>query len=348
MRRGSLAGDLVHLSKEIATAKSRFKLPPEARVVSCYEAGRDGFWLHRALESMGIENAIVDSSSIRVPRRKRRAKTDRLDLHQLLTMLIRSDLGESQVWSVVSVPSEEAEDRRHLHRELNKLKQERTGKINSLKGLLAAVGVKLGVDQHFTKQLAQVRLWNAEPLPEGLHQRLLRIHRRLEFLQEQIREIEAERSELLRHSEAPAIETTRQLCRLKGIGVNSSWLFTMEFFSWRELRNRREVGALAGLAPTPYNSGTSAQEQGIGKDGNRWVRAMAVEIAWCWLRFQPQSELSLWYQRRFGHGSKRMRRIGIVALARKLLIALWRWSDQGLLPAGATLKPPIRRAPAVV
>ncbi len=331
--------DLAQLKKEIAAAKKRFGFGPQVRVVSCYEAGRDGFWLHRALVDMGIENVIVDSSSIRVDRRKRRAKTDRVDLHQLLTMLMRSDMGEKKVWSVVHVPSEEAEDRRHLHRELKKLKEERTGKICSLKGLLVCSGVSLSIGRDFLSQLDGIKLWNGEALPAGLRQRLLWEHQRLEFTNGQIREIEAKRSALLRESKAAEIEQVRQLKSLAGIGINSAWLFSMEFFSWRQLRNRREVGGLAGLAPTPYNSGDSNREQGIGKDGNGYVRAMAVEIAWCWLRFQPQSELSLWYQRRFGHGSTRLRRIGIVALARKLLIALWRWVDQGVLPPGAVLKP---------
>ena len=339
-RERTIAGrDLVHLKKEISAAKERFSLGRQVRVVSCYEAGLDGFWLDRALSEMGIKNVVVDSSSIRVPRRKRRAKTDRVDLHQLLAMLMRSDMGEKKVWSVVHVPSEEAEDRRHLHRELKKLKEERTGKINSLKGLLASSGVILSIDRNFLAHLEDIKLWNGQPLPAGLRQRLLWKHQRLEFINGQIREVEAKRSALLRTSEAPEIEQVRQLKKLAGIGVNSAWLFSMEFFSWRQLRNRREVGGLAGLAPTPYNSGESNREQGIGKDGNGYVRAMAVEIAWCWLRFQPQSELSLWYQRRFGHGSKRLRRIGIVALARKLLIALWRWVDQGVLPPGAVLKP---------
>ena len=250
---------------------------------------------------------------------------------------MRSQLGEKKVWSVVNVPSEEAEDRRHPHRELTSLKQERTSKINTLKGLLVSSGVSLPIKSDFVEQLEGVRLWNGQPLSAGLRQRLLRIYQRMQFINQQINEIEKERAAALRESEAPEIEQVRQLTSLAGIGIQSAWLFTMEFFSWRELRNRRQVGALAGLAPTPYNSGDSNREQGIGKDGNGYVRAMAVEIGWCWLRYQPQSELSQWYNRRFGHGSKRLRRIGIVALARKLLIALWRWVDQGILPEGAVL-----------
>jgi transposase len=157
-------------------------------------------------------------------------------------------------------------------------------------------------------------------------------------VQEQIKALEAERAEAIRHAPGAAAEQVRQLLRLKGIGRNSAWLYVMEFFSWRAFRNRREVGALAGLTPTPYQSGASAREQGISKAGNKHIRAIGIEIAWGWLRFQPDSALSRWYQTRFGSGSSRMRRIGIVALARKLLIALWRYLEKGVLPDGAVLK----------
>jgi transposase len=160
----------------------------------------------------------------------------------------------------------------------------------------------------------------------------------LRFVEEQIKELEAERKELIRTSDDPSVEMVRQLMRLRGIGENSSWVFVMEFFGWRRFRNRREIGALAGLAPTPYQSGDETREQGISKAGNRSIRAMAIEIAWGWLRYQPDSDLSRWFNRRFGHGSKRMRKIGIVALARKLLIALWRYVEFGEIPAGAQLK----------
>jgi transposase len=161
----------------------------------------------------------------------------------------------------------------------------------------------------------------------------------LRFVEEQIKELEAERKELIRTSDDPSVEMVRQLMRLRGIGENSSWVFVMEFFGWRQFRNRREVGALAGLAPTPYQSGDETREQGISKAGNRSIRAMAIEIAWGWLRYQPDSELTRWFNRRFGHGSKRMRKIGIVALARKLLITLWRYVEFGEIPAVAQLKP---------
>jgi transposase len=333
------AGNLDRLQQEIAAAKKRFRQVEPVRVVSCYEAGRDGFWLDRYLRSESIENVIVDAASIEVNRRARRAKTDRLDLGKLLTMLIRYHNGEPKVWHVVQVPTLEQEDRRQLHRELLQLKQERTQRINRLKGLLVSQGVRLAVKKEFLKQLETVHLWDGSPVPPGLKARLEREYERLQLVSGHIKELEAERRAAIRHSPDPAVEMVRHLLRLRAIGPNSAWLYAMEFFSWRNFRNRREVGALAGLTPTPYQSGDSDREQGIDKAGNRYIRSIAIEIAWRWLHLQPESELSRWYQARFGHGSKRMRKIGIVALARKLLIALWRYLETGEVPAGAVLSP---------
>ena len=333
------AGDLLALDEEIRRAKKRFSLPEDARVLSCYEAGRDGFWLHRYLLAQEIENLVVDAASIEVPRRAKRAKTDRLDVGKLLTMLIRFDCGEKKVWSVVHVPSVEAEDKRHLHRELATLKTDRTRHINRIKGLLVGQGVRIPVGTDFLERLDTVRLWDGSPLPGGLRSRLELEYACLQFVQQQIKELEAERKKAIRTSTDPSVEKVRQLLRLRVIGENSAWLFVMEFFGWRKFRNRREVGPLAGLTPTPYQSGDESREQGISKAGNRPIRAMVIEISWGWLRFQPQSELSRWFQRRFGQGSKRMRKIGIVALARKLLVALWRYLEYGEIPPGAQLKP---------
>jgi len=332
------AGDLAALDWEIQRAKKRFGLPQTAPLMSCYEAGRDGFWLHRYLLASGVENLVVDSASIEVNRRAKRAKTDRLDVGKLLTMLIRYHCGEKKVWSVVNVPSVEAEDKRHLHRQLASFKVDRTRHINRIKGLLAGQGVRMPVGADFLQKLDGVRLWDGSLLPKGLRSRLEREYACLQFVDRQIKELEAERTEAIRTSDDPSVEKVRGLMRLRGIGENSAWLFVMEFFGWRDFHNRREVGALAGLTPTPYQSGDESQEQGISKAGNRPIRAMAVEIAWGWLRHQPQSELSRWYQRRFGHGSKRLRKIGIVALARKLLVAFWRYLEFGEIPAGAQLK----------
>ena len=333
-----MAADLVAFQEEIRLAKKRFGLPQTARVMSCYEAGRDGFWLHRYLLSKDIENLVVDSASIEVNRRAKRAKTDHLDVAKLLTMLVRYDYGEKKVWSVVHAPSPEAEDKRHLHRQLTTRKVDRTRHTNRIKGLLVGQGVRMPVGADFLERLDQVCLWDGSALPKGLRSRLGWEYACLQFVNQQIKELEAGRSEAIRTSDDPSVEKVRQLMRLGGIGDNSAWLFVMEFFGWREFRNRRQVGGLSGLTSTPYQSGDESQEQGIDKAGNCPVRTMAVEIAWGWLRYQPQSELSRWYQRRFGHGGKRMRKIGIVALARKLLVAFWRYLEYGEIPAGAQLK----------
>ncbi len=332
------ARDLATLQTEIQLARERFELGADVPVISCYEAGRDGFWLHRYLTSIGVNNQIVDSASIEVNRRAKQAKTDKLDLGKLLTMLMRYQAGEKKVWRVVHVPSPEVEDHRHLHRELTDLKEQRTQHTNRIKGYLSNQGVCLEVKDDFPELVAHQCLWNGEPLPLGLQTRLLCEHQRFQLVQQQIQVLETERRDLVRQSTRPDIEQVRQLLRLRGIGIHCAWLYVMEFFSWRAFHNRREVGALAGLTPMPHRSGEEDHELGISKVGNRHIRAMAIEIAWIWLRYQPHSELSRWYQRRFARGSKRLHKIGIVALARKLLIALWRYLEFGTLPAGAVLK----------
>jgi len=328
---------------EIERAKRRFGLPRDCRVVSCYEAGREGFWLHRWLVSQEIESHVVDAASIEVNRRLRRAKTDRMDATRLLALLIRFAEGERSVWSVVHVPSPEEEDRRHLHRELLTAKRDRTRLANRIQGLLANQGVRVDWRKPLPAQLSTLRLWDGSSLLAGLCERLGQEWDRLELLNRQIERLERVRREQMREAADPASEKAKRLVALKAIGSNSAWLYVMEFFGWRKFRNRREVGALAGLTPTPYQSGESSREQGIAKSGNRHVRAMAIEIAWGWLRFQPKSQLARWYEERFGRGSSRLRRIGIVALARKILIALWRYLETGVVPEGAELKP----APAV-
>ena len=332
------ARDLDGLQREIRLAKKRFGLPETAPVLSCYEAGRDGFWLHRYLVEHGVQNLVVDSSSIEVNRRQRRAKTDRMDVGKLLGQLIRYRSGERKVWSVVRVPSPKDEDDRQLHRELSTLKKERTRQINRIKGLLASQGVRLPVKADFAQRLESVRAWDGSPLLPRLQARLVREYERLEFVGKQIKQLERQRVQEIRQSADPKVEQVRALMRLNGIGVNSSWQFIMEFFGWREFHSGKEVGGLSGLAPTPYQSGSSYREQGMSKAGNRHVRAMAVEIAWGWLGYQPESELTKWYEKRFGQGSKRIRKIGIVALARRLLVELWRYLETGAIPEGAVLK----------
>jgi transposase len=338
-RQRDIAGRAIEaLRQEIAAAKERFGLPADTPVVSCYEAGREGFWLHRCLRAMGVQNEVIDSSSIQVPRRQRRAKTDRLDVQQLLKMLVRWQQGEKDVWSVVQVPSVADEDARQLHRELETLREEQTGHSNRINGLLSSCGVALTVNRHFPKRLKEVRLWDGSALPPDLQRRLLREFERMQAVNRQIRELENERGRRIRKGDDdPAVGKVRRLMGLKGIGDNSSWMYVREVFGWRQIKNRRQLGGLVGLAGSPYRSGKVEHDQGISKAGNRRMRAMAIEIAWGWLRYQPQSALSCWYEQRFAHGGKRMRRIGIVALARKLLVALWRYLETGVPPEGAEL-----------
>ena len=315
--RSVAARELARLLQEIAQAKQRFGLPESAPVVSCYEAGREGFWLHRFIQSHGITNHVVDSSSIEVNRRKRRAKSDALDVRKLVSMLMRYEQGERDVWRVVNVPTVEAEDRRHLHRDLETLKQERASTTTRIKGLLSSQGIRLTSLTKFPEQLAALRLWDGSEIPSGLRRRLLRVWAHHEFLSEQIAALEVERRAMLQSSEDASIEKVRQLMQLRGIGVNGAWVLVMEFFAWREFKNRRQVGGLAGFTPTPYQSGESAREQGITKAGNRHVRWMTSELAWSWVRYQPESALSCWFRERYGSGGKRLRRLGIVAVARK-------------------------------
>lgn len=333
------ARDLNELQVQIFRAKKRFGLNEDTRVMSCYEAGREGFWLHRYLLSIGIENLVVDSSSIEVKRRKRRVKTDRIDAEKLLGMLMRYHGGEKKAWSVVRVPSEEAEDGMNLGRELEVLKKERTMHSNRIKGLLIQQGIvikRLNV-KRFLSELEGCRTWDGKELPVDFKSRMVREHQRLKIVDEQMRGVKKERKKRVESGDKACYRQVAQLMKLQGIGPENSWDFVMEFFSWRDFRNRKQVGALAGLTPTPYDSGGSLREQGISKAGSGRIRTRSVESAWCWLRFQPQSKLSKWFNKRFAQGGKRMRRIGIVAVARKLLIALWRYLKYGTVPEGACL-----------
>src|SRR6516164_7275868 len=332
------ARNLPALLKEIAKAKRRFGLPDDAGVVSCYEAGRDGFWLDRWLTHQGIANVIVDSASIEVNRRKRRAKSDHLDAAKLVSMLLRYHAGEKKVWSVVRVPETADEDRRQLHRELIAVQDERTEHVNRIKGLLAGQGIALPtVTAKFPEELKRLRCWDGSELGADLRQRLLREFARWQLSDQHVKELENERKARIRRDDTPQVEYVRGLLDLAGIGLSGSWLLVYELFGWRKFSNRRQVGALVGLTPTPYQSGADNREQGISKAGSKVLRRMMVELAWGWLRWQPDSELSRWYERRFAHHGKRARKVGIVALARKLLIALWRYVEQGELPAGARL-----------
>src|SRR5262245_27356190 len=270
------ARDLIAVEREVELAIKRFRLPRDARVVSCYEAGRDGFWLHRFLHARGIENFIVDSASSEVNRRRRQAKTDRLDATKLVAMLVRFVAGERRVWSVVRVPSDSDEDGRQMHRELEQLKDERTTHVNRIKGLLASQGLCIEVADDFPEQLSQLRRWNDTAVPKELQARLQREFERLQFLRQQILELEKERRRRLQRDDEPHVGMIRDLLELRGIGVNGAWLLVREIFSWREIQNRREVGSLAGMTPTPFGSGDMDHEQGISKAGNRRLRRMMV------------------------------------------------------------------------
>jgi transposase len=332
-----VARSLEQLHEEIEKAQVRFKMKGDVRIVSCYEAGRDGFWLHRYLLSCRIENVVVDSSSIEVNRRKRRTKTDRIDARKLLGMLMRYHGGERKLWSVVRVPSVEAEDGRQLNRELEALNKERTMHRNRIRALLIQQGLVVTNPsaKKFLQEVEGLRSWDAEQLPEDFKARIVREYERLRMVEEQIKILKKERERRVQLADKSSYRQVAQLRTLYGIGVTSSWDFVMEMFAWRQFRNRREVGAFPGLTPTPYDSGGSQREQGISKAGRGRIRALSIQIAWAWLRFQPQSKLSRWFWHRFGHGGKRMRKIGIVAVARKLLIDLWRYLEHGLIPEGA-------------
>jgi transposase len=290
------------------------------------------------LESWGIESLIVDSSSIEVNRRARRAKTDLLDARKLLSMLVRYKLGERKVWSVVSVPSAAEEDSRHLHRELRTLTKEQTRLINRIKGLLASQGTSIGAGKKsLLERLEGICIWDGSPLPSGLKARLRQEIERYEFVHRQVVDLEAQVRKMLQGSSEATVAGIRRLMGLRAVGRTTATIFVREF-GWRRFRNRRQIGALAGLTPTPFQSGDFSREGGISRAGNRHVRGVAVNLAWGWLRLQPGSELSLWYRRRFASGGTRIRKIGIVALARRLLIELWRYLTLGRQPAGALLK----------
>lgn len=331
-------GDLVGLSEALDKARRRLGLAAACRVFSCYEAGREGFWLHRQLTEMGIVNLVVDSSSIEVDRRARRAKTDRLDARKLLGMLLRYWAGEKDLWSVVKVPTPEQEGGRQLQREIRTLTKEQTRLTNRIKGLLASqgVGVRMG-RRGLDKGLDAIRIWDGSPLPSGLRRRLEMEIARRDVVHRQLLDLESERDARMLKGQDRASEIARRLKTLCGIAEVGAETYAREF-SWREFKNRREVGCLVGLTPTPYQSGEMLRERGISRAGNRHVRGVFVDLAWVWLRSQPQSELTQWFNQRFARGGPRLRKIGIIALARKLVIALWRYADFGEIPRGALLK----------
>jgi transposase len=332
------ARDIGALKKTIVKARVRFGASPTCPIVSCYEAGRDGFWLDRLLKQMGVTNVVVDSASIQVSRRARRVKTDRLDAEALLKMLVRHVSGEPKVWHVVHVPTPEQEDARHLQREIRTLTKEQTRIVNRARGLLASQGVAVKMGRRgLVGSLESLRIWDGSPLPPGLKLRVEQELSRHTVVHEQLLALEAERNRGIREGATSTAVISRRLMELKAIGPATAETLTREVF-FRDFKNRRQLGSYSGLTPSPYQSGEMSHDSGISHAGNRHFRGISVDLAWDWLRYQPQSALAHWYQRRFGSGGPRMRKIGIVAVARKLLIALWRYAQTGILPEGARRK----------
>ncbi len=342
-------GDLDQLQKEIAAAKKTFGLDPDVPVISCYEAGRDGFWIHRCLVSMGIESHIVDPASIEVNRKKRRAKTDRIDAQKIAIALMRFKAGDRFACRMIRVPDAEAEDARHLNREMRTIKTERTAHTNRIRSLLVTQGISdVVIDRSFTGQLERMRTAEGKPLGKQLRERLLREFDRLALATEQIRLLQMQQAKMIRAAAKEVAQSLKKssraaviaehLANLSGIGPVTAWTLSTEVFSWRDIANRRQLAALAGLTPTPHASGDEEKEQGISKSGRGELRVLMIEIAWGWLLHQPNSELTKWYEKRFNDGTKRNRKIGIVALARKLLVALGKYVRDGEIPAGAKLK----------
>jgi transposase len=329
-------GDLGAVDRAVRRGRERFGLAMTARVVSCYEAGRDGFWIHRALIALGLENRVVDSASIEVNRRARRTKTDRLDAFKLVMMLVRVCGGEQHVWAEVRVPSAEAEAARHRSRERTALVQERTRLRNQIGSWLATCGCR--VTARTRQQIGwwtAARDWADAPLPPEVQARIRRAEARLAVVADQIATIDASQTATVRQAD-PGDALTR-LVQLKGIATTSASVLVDEGVVWRAFQNRRQIGGLLGFAPAKYDSGESERDQGITRAGNQRLQSVMVQLAWGWLQWQPHSVLTRWYQERFGRG-KRTRKVGIVALARKLLIALWRYATAGVVPAGAVLK----------
>lgn len=338
------ARDLRAFLAEVQAAKERFGLPKDAPVRSCYEAGRDGFWIHRFLEGNGIESVVIDSASIEVNRRSRQAKTDRLDVQKLVQLLVRYHDGEGCL-RVVRVPPLEAEDERLLPRQLKRLKKSRVQTTNAIRAGLFLHGVDLDPRKSgYRDELAIARQWNGKPLPPGLLRELDLLWEQLVVLKRQI--------DLLKKLQRRALEEVRRgtaegtiaqqkavfLTELRGIGDTGAYVLATEFFGWREFKNRGEVGSLAGLTGTPFSSGSEHRDQGISKAGNPRVRALMVQLAWLWLRFQPNSRTSRWFHEHVGKAGSRGKRKAIVAVARKLLVELWHFVEHGVVPDGAVLR----------
>jgi transposase len=335
-------GNLAELSHVLAKVRAKAEQQGQpVRVLSCYEAGLDGHWLHRWLTDNGIVNSEVDASSIEVNRRARRAKTDRIDLALLMRAFLAYLRGEPGVCSMVRVPMPEDEDRKRRTRERERLLTERTGHTNRIKGLLHGQGIRDAqpLMPNFLSNLDQMRTGDGRAVPPRLRDEIRREHERLLVAHKQIKTIEAENSAAYREPAEGSVEAKAALLvKLKAVGPQTAQVLTNEVF-YRDFKNRRQVGSCFGLTDTPYDSGDSRRQQGISKAGNHRARKAAIEFAWLWLRYQPDSELSRWFVQRVGNVKGRIRKIAIVALARKLMVALWRYLETGLVPTGAEMRP---------
>jgi transposase len=311
------------------------------RVVSCYEAGYDGHWLDRWLANHGVVNRVIDPASLEVNRKARRAKTDRIDLDRLMRALMAHRRGEPLAASMVRVPDVAAEDRKRLTRERERLLRERTQHSNRIKGLLHGQGIRDAKPRKpgFVDGLDAVSTGDGRPLPPHLKAEIIREHARLELVCRQIADVEAYNERELKAAAPGSAEAkAARLGQLKGIGRIGAQELVNEVF-YRDFANRREVASYVGLTATPFMSGSIAREQGIAKAGNRRARQLAVELAWLWLRHQEASQLSAWFRARVGAAqAKLIKKVAIVALARKLVVALWRYVETGLIPEGAVLK----------
>ena len=328
------AGDLAALTRVLGQGRARFGVSATAPVLSCYEAGRDGFWIHRALTERGLSNRVVDSSSIEVSRRKKRVKTDRLDALKLVAMLIRVWQGEARVWREVRVPTVAAEAARHVSRERTALIQERTALTNQLRGWLATWGTPLPAERR-DGWWTTVRTWDGAPVPMELQARLARAEARVQLLTTHIDALEAQQHQAV--TAAVSTSALGRLVQLKGVATTSAAVLVDEGLGWRRFQNRRQLGGVLGFTPTPYASGDRQREQGISRAGNARLQSTMIQLAWSWVRWQPGSPITQWFHAHFGP-KKRGRKIGIVAVARKLLIALWRWATAGVAPDGALFK----------
>jgi transposase len=311
-------------------------------VITCYEAGYDGIWLHRLLEGHGVRNYVIDPASLQTDRRARRAKTDRIDAERLLRSLMAYLRGEPKVWSVARVPSVAEEDARRLHRERDRLVRERVQHVNRIKGLCALHGIYdyEPLRRKRWARLEELRTAEGIELPSRLKAELKRELRRLDLVLEMIAAIEAERDAVVEEKASSShlnAEKIRQLHQLKAIGPEVATVLVGEVF-YRQFDNRRQLASYIGYTPSPFQSGNLARDQGISKAGNAKARTTGIELTWLWLRYQPDSDLSIWFRTRVGTMKGRIRRITIVAMARKLMIALWRYLETGEVPKGAILK----------